>query len=99
MPAKDTYHDEFKNALGKDGWIITHDPYTLTFGGKDVFVDLAAERIIAAEKGRDKIASEIKSFRGASDIRDLELALGQFVFYRSLMARFEPERKLYLAVP
>ena len=33
-----------------------------------------------------------------SDVRDLEVAIGQYVFYRSLLARFEPERRLYLAV-
>jgi hypothetical protein len=32
MPASDLYHDTVKNALTKDGWTITHDPYTLTFG-------------------------------------------------------------------
>jgi hypothetical protein len=63
MPAQDIYHDNVKNALIKDGWTITHDPYTLTFGQKDVFVDLGAERIIAAAKGSEKIAVEIKSFQ------------------------------------
>jgi hypothetical protein len=99
MPAQDIYHDSVKNALIKDGWTITHDPYTLTFGQKDVFVDLGAERIIAATKGSEKIAVEIKSFQSASDIRDLELALGQYVLYRSLLRRFEADRKLFLAVP
>jgi hypothetical protein len=99
MPAKVLYHDSVKNALIKDGWMITHDPYTLTFGQKDVFVDLGAERTIAAEKQGEKIVVEIKSFRGASDLRELEQALGQFVFYRSLLRRFEPDRKLFLAVP
>ena len=47
----------------------------------------------------DKIAVEIKSFRGASEIKDLEEAIGQFVLYERLLARYEPERKLYLAVP
>ena len=27
------------------------------------------------------------------------MALGQYVSYRSLLARFEPDRKLFLAVP
>ena len=71
MSAKDLYHDQFRAALEKDGWTITHDPYTLTFGGRDVFVDVGAERLIAAEKGIEKIAAEIKTFRGTSDIRDL----------------------------
>lgn len=99
MPARDIYHNNVKNALIKDGWTITHDPYTLTFGQKDVFVDLGAEKILAAEKGQEKIAVEIKSFHGASDIHDLEIAVGQYIFYRSLLARFEPDRKLFLAVP
>ena len=99
MPAKDLYHHTVKHALIKSGWTITHDPYTLTFGQKGVFVDLGAERILAAEKGTQKIAIEIKSFLSASEIQDLEMAVGQYVFYRSLLARFEPDRKLFLAVP
>jgi hypothetical protein len=99
MPAKDIYHDSVKKALIKDGWTITHDPYTLTFGPRDVFVDVGAERILAATRGSEKIAVEIKSFQSASDIRDLEVALGQYVFYRSLLIRVEPDRKLFLAVP
>jgi hypothetical protein len=99
MPAKDFYHDNVRNALIKDGWTITHDPYTISFGQKDVFVDIGAERPIAAQKHGEKIAVEIKSFLGASDIRELEMAVGQYVFYRSLISRLEPERKLFLAVP
>ena len=99
MPAKDRYHAAVKHALEKDGWTITHDRYTLTFGIKDVYVDLGAERVLAAEKGNEKIAVEIKTFLSASDMRDLEAALGQYVLYRSLLARIEPERKLFLAVP
>ena len=99
MPAKDLYHDNFKRSLIKAGWIITHDPYTITFGAKDVFINIGAERILAAEKDHEKIAIEIKSFRGPSDIRDLEIAIGQYVLYRSLLKRYESERKLFLAVP
>jgi hypothetical protein len=32
-------------------------------------------------------------------MKDLEEALGQFVLYDRLLKRYEPERKLYLAVP
>ncbi len=76
MPARDLYHNAVVNALVKDGWSITHDPYTLSIGFRDVYIDLGAERVIAAERGRDKIAVEIKTFQGASDIRDLEIAIG-----------------------
>ena len=63
MSAKDLYHNNVRNALVKAGWTITHDPYTMTFGQKDAFVDLGAERMIGAEKGSEKIAVEIKSFK------------------------------------
>ncbi len=99
MPAKDTFHDVVKNALIKDGWTITHDPYTLSFGSTRVYADLGAERPIAAERAGQKIAVEIKSFLGDSNVRDLEQALGQFVLYRLLMRNVEPDRLLLLAVP
>jgi hypothetical protein len=99
MPARDIYHDAVKNALIKDGWKITHDPLHLEWGGKDMYVDLGAEELFAAEKEGRRIAVEIKSFVGASDMNDLEKALGQYVLYHDVLAETEPERKLYLAVP
>ena len=56
MPARDIYHDNFKNALIKDGWIITHDPYMLKWGLKDLYIDLGAQKLLAAEKQEQKIA-------------------------------------------
>lgn len=98
MPARDIYHDAVRQALIKDGWTITHDPLRLQWGPKDMYVDLGAEQLLAAEKAEQKIAVEIKSFVGPSEIEDLKNALGQFVLYRTIMGRTEPERKLYLAV-
>lgn len=66
MPAKDTFHDAVKNALIKDGWTITDDPLYLSFGGVDLYVDLGAEKLIAAQKDEQKIAVEIKSFMQTS---------------------------------
>jgi len=99
MPAKDIYHEAVKKALIKDGWTITHDPLRLTWGGKDLYVDLGAERLLAAEKEGQHIAVEVKSFLGDSEMDDLEKALGQFVLYRAVLAEREPQRVLYLAVP
>lgn len=61
--------------------------------------DLGAERTIAAERGEEKIAVEIKSFLNVSQVVDLEKALGQYTLYERLLQHREPERKLYLAVP
>lgn len=98
MPAKDIYHDAAKNALIKDGWTITNDPYVLSIGKKDLFVDLGAEKLLSAEKGNQKIAVEIKSFVGLSRVNDLEKALGQYILYYDIMQELEPERLLYLAI-
>jgi hypothetical protein len=99
MPAKDTYHDALRNALVKDGWTITDDPFRLVWGERDFYVDLGAERVVAAEKAGKRIAVEVKSFLGASPMRDLELALGQFLLYRSILEEQEPDRVLFLAIP
>jgi hypothetical protein len=98
MPAKDIYHDIVKNALIKDGWTITHDPLVLRWGTTDVYVDLGAEQLLAAEKHGQKIAVEIKSFVGRSDVDDLEKALGQYLLYHDILVQREPDRILYLAV-
>jgi hypothetical protein len=68
-------------------------------GDKDMYVDLGAERLLAAEKGEQQIAVEIKSFVGDSELEDLEKALGQYVLYHAVLAEREPQRALYLAVP
>ena len=96
---KDLYHNQVKNALQKDGWQITHDPYELRVGGVEMYIDLAAEEVIAAQKGNMKIAVEIKSFISPSTISDFHLAHGQFLDYRYALEDEEPERILYLAVP
>lgn len=99
MPARDLYHDAVKKALVKDGWTITHDPFRLSWGGRDMYIDLGAERLLAAEKDEQRIAVEVKSFVGASEMQDLERAIGQFVLYRTVLAEREPDRALFLAVP
>src|SRR5207253_10862992 len=87
-----------RNALVKDGWTITADPFRLVWGKRDFYVDLGAERVVAAEKAGQRIAVEVKSFLGKSQIHDLELALGQFLLYRSILEEQEPDRVLFLAV-
>jgi XisH protein len=88
-----------RRALERDGWTITNDPLRLRIGRRNVFIDLGAERLIAAERGTQRIAVEIKTFEGLSEVEELRDALGQFVLYRELLAEQEPDRLLYLAVP
>ncbi|MEL7506291.1 MAG: XisH family protein [Cyanobacteria bacterium J06633_23] len=99
MAAKDVFHDAVKRALEKDGWDITNDPLFIRFGGIDMYIDLGAERIIAAERGNQKIAVEIKSFIGPSETTEFSTALGQFLKYQLALEETQPDRRLYLAVP
>lgn len=100
MPAKDIYHKAVVHALTTDGWKITHDPLTLSYGDKDLYVDIGAERLlVAAERDKKKIAVEIKSFLGKSPVRDLEESVGQYSIYQTILMETEPDRLIYLAVP
>lgn len=98
MPAADSIHDPVVTALQKDGWTVTDDPLTIEYGELYLFVDLGAERAVAAKKGTEQIAVEVKSFPSKSRVTDLQQAVGQFVVYRAFLRRVEPKRVLYLAV-
>ena len=99
MSARDKVHQHVVNALRKDGWTITHDPFFVPWKLRRVQIDLGAEReVLAAEKGTQKIAVEIKSFIGANDLEDLYHALGQFILYRKALRLAYPEYVLYLAL-
>ncbi|MBD2552725.1 XisH family protein [Limnothrix sp. FACHB-708] len=99
MSRRDLYHDTVRNALEKDGWTITHDPLPLGDQELLVFADLGAEKLLAAQRGLQKIAVEVKVLGGVSTITELQKAIGQYGLYRYLLERDEPERRLYLAVP
>lgn len=99
MPARDDIHEALKNALIKDGWEITHNPYYVPVGSRRAFIDLGAEKIIAASKGTEKIAVEGKSFLGISELTEFEKALGQFNLYFLALQQSEPQRVLYLGIP
>ncbi|NEQ41180.1 MAG: fatty-acid synthase [Okeania sp. SIO3I5] len=98
MPARDAYHNNLINALVKDNWSITDDPFVIKWGSRDMFVDLGASLLLAAEKEEVKIAVELKSFAGRSPINDLENAVGQYIVYHDVLKKTNPERILYLAV-
>ncbi len=100
MPRKDLYHDNVVQALEADGWRVTDDPLHLSYGGRNLYVDLGAEeQTIGAEKEGQQIAVEIKSFLGASDVHELSASVGQYNMYRHILSELEPERLLFLAIP
>ena len=65
--AKDIYHKIVREALIKDGWTITHDPYLIPRHKRKPYeADLGAEKFFAAERDLEKIVVEVKSFIGTS---------------------------------
>jgi hypothetical protein len=99
MSARDKFHGLVKHDLENEGWTITHDPYTIDLGFVDFYLDLGAERLLAAIKDDEKIAVEIKTFLAASAISEFHTAIGQFINYRIALEDNDPKRLLYLAIP
>jgi hypothetical protein len=97
MPRKDQIHEAVKNALVKDGWTITADPYVITYRRSQLYADLCAEREQEGEAKR-VIVVEIKSFRGASALNEFHTALGQYIAYRDLLAELGQPFQVYLAM-
>ena len=63
MPARNLYHDAVVIALQADGWTITDDPFRVSFGVRNLFVDLAAERLtIGAREATNGLPSRSRAF-------------------------------------
>ena len=96
MPAEDKIHNAVRSALIKDGWTITNEPFTLEYGSDRFYADICAQR--EEEAARRVIVVEVKSFVGASPMREFELALGQYEIYRDLLEMNALDYDLYLAI-
>ncbi len=102
MARRDSIHYAVKNALEKDGWLVTDDPLIVyLIGSKEKYfeIDLGAEDMIGAERAGQRIAVEIKTF-SSSLLNSFHTALGQFLNYRSTLQEDENEqdRMLYIAI-
>ena len=98
MPRKDHIHEAVKNALVKDGWTITNDPYRIEYEDADVYADLRVEKQMPNASLHRVLVIEIKEFAGPSPLNRLEEALGQYQLYRSYLREVAPEEQVYLAV-
>jgi hypothetical protein len=98
LPARDSSHEAVQQAVINDGWVITDDPYVISYGDRFLFIDLGASRFIGICRGDQRIAIEIKQFKGQSQVTDLEEAIGQYLLYKILLNQVDPDRDLYLAI-
>jgi hypothetical protein len=60
--ARDFYHQIVREALENEGWTITADPFIIKTIGLRLEIDLAAEQVLAAKRGKEEIVVEVKSF-------------------------------------
>jgi hypothetical protein len=97
--ARDFYHNNMREALQKDNWFITDDPYYTKVDDVGYEIDFGAESLLIAERGNVKIAVEVKSFIGPSTVNEFHKAVGQFNDYYVALEIQDPERILYLAIP
>lgn len=97
--SRDKIHQAFRIALEDEGWQVTADPLYLKIGAIPIHIDLGAEKLIAAERGIEKIAIEVKTFGNTSFITALYEAVGKYIIYRKALEFLRPGMPLYLAVP
>ena len=97
--AKDIFHEAVKQALIKDGWTITDDPLMIPLGDRKLYIDLAAEKLLIADRQDQRIAVEVKSFIGKSTMTELQKAIGQYLLYLQSITIQQSNRRLYLAIP
>jgi XisH protein len=96
--ARDLFHQVVREALEADGWTITADPFIIKTIGLRLEVDLAAEQVFAAERGKEEIVVEVKSFLSKSKLADFYEAKGKYDTYRHGLEEVPIDKKIYLAV-
>lgn len=99
MPRKDIHHDAVKIALEKEGWRILKEHLDISVGRIGLFVDLEAEAVYVAERAGEKIAVEIKTFRGQSLVTNMHEALGKYEVYEVALRLVRPDLVIFLAIP
>lgn len=67
--------------------------------GLGIYIDLAAQKFIEAEKEGKRIAVEIKSFVSESNMTSFQKALGQFLVYVKAVKKQLLDWTVYLAIP
>jgi len=96
--ARDKIHYQVRQALEKEGWQITADPYYIPVGNLTLEVDLEAEKVFEAEKEGENILVEIKTFNRPSILNAFYEAYGQYDFYRDALTDNNIEKPIYLAL-
>jgi hypothetical protein len=87
-----------KNALIKDGWRITADPYRILYKDATLEADMKADKLIVATRDNRSIVIEVKSFLRPSFIHEFLAACGQYQAYVFLLQEIQQPETVYMAV-
>jgi hypothetical protein len=100
MPALDKCHFQVVRALQKTGWTVSEKPRYVLDEETDTFIFIDVD----ATQGTNgavvhRIYVEVKCFPGHNASQELYIAFGQYLIYRTLLARQAISIPFYLAVP
>lgn len=98
MARRDIIHDAVKNALIKDEWEITADPYRIIYKDATLEADMKADKLLVASRENLSIIIEVKSFLRRSFIHEFLAACGQYQAYRFLLQEKGQTEQVYMAV-
>jgi len=98
MARRDFIHEAVKNALIKDEWHITADPYRIVYKDATLEADMKADKLLVASRENLSIIVEVKSFLQRSFIHEFLAACGQYQAYRFLLQDKGETEEVYMAV-
>jgi hypothetical protein len=99
MSRLDQCHYQVVRALEKDGWTIHDLPARFQIPDRTIYVDIEASRQTNGTHEQIMLA-EVKCFPDIdSTTRELYIAVGQYMIYRSVLKRANVKIPLYLAIP
>src|SRR4051812_14518573 len=99
MSTREQFRVAVKNALIKDGWTISHDPYLAPFlDGRESY-EFASERPMGAERANERIVVEVRSCVGDYELDRFAAALGRYELSRYLVRKGGLDCSIWLAIP
>jgi Holliday junction resolvase-like predicted endonuclease len=98
MAKTDAIEPQVVNALIHDGWTIVQTQIAVRYETWTAHIDLLVRSSITAVQGEKNVVIEVKSFQPRLKLADLEKAVGQYLIYKSWLARKRPGWDLYLAI-
>ncbi len=98
MPAIDECQPQMIRALAKEGWLVTHQPFAIRISKTEgVYADL---RLQHHQYQQTIIVVEVKCFPETRSLLDeFYHAVGQYLFYRQVLAQKNINIPLFLAIP